>query len=182
MCIFVGERKKDGLKPYFDVLKEFNLYNISLQSTLTPDHVIDSMARILSHSFLDAAIIRIQYYLDDDDKTIKSYAEPSTILQPFLRGGAVHRHGYRLYHDTIRSALSMVKDELNITDPEMYMLPHDMLCLDLYLRDQYIVEDADSLAYLIEIFGEQNFTHEGCDMGTNHTQVVQANFGQEGVI
>lgn len=157
------------------------MYNISLQSTLTPDHVIDSMARILSHSFTESAIISVKYYLDDDDKTIKSYVEPSTILQPFLQGGAVHRHGYRLYHDTIQSALSMVKDELKITEEEMNMLPHDLLCLDLYLRDQYIVEDADSLEYLREIFGEQDFTHEGCDLGTKHANVVQANFGQAGV-
>lgn len=68
-----------------------------------------------------------------------------------------------------------MRDELQVTDEELDVLPHDIICLELCYRDvyspervQYVIDDPD------------NIGHKQCELA-KFTGKIQANFGQQPV-
>lgn len=180
-CLQVDKREEMGLQPYYDLLKKLNLHNVSKTMPLEGKHVVDSMARILSHSINDAAILTTRFYKADDEK-IKVYFWPVSVNH--WRGGFVYRYGYQLYHDTIKEAFQLLT-ELNLSKEELDILPHDILCLDLNLRDLYGIQVQNKPVLEDAFFPDEDDwkNRKPCQVGKyKPSGAPDANFGQSAVL
>lgn len=179
-CLQEDKREELGLQPYYDLLKTLNLYNVSKSTPLNGKHVVDSMARIISHSLNDAAVLTARFYKSHDGK-IKAYFWPVSV--DHWRGGFVYRYGYQLYHDTIREALQLLT-ELNLSKEELDILPHDLICLDLHLRDLFGISIQNKSVLEHSFYPDKDDwqNRKPCQVGQHKPSgYPDANFGQPAV-
>lgn len=86
-----GKRNKLDLLPYYKVLKDLGLYNVNIKTALQPSEVAISMGKILGHSMLTSAVLKVQFYRKDANSVQRAYIEQA-ITEP-VRQGPVFRFG-----------------------------------------------------------------------------------------
>lgn len=84
-----GKREKLGLDPYFKMLKEFGLKDVSITAPLTAKDLVSSIAKVLSSSLTSQAIMNVKF--TNKNGAVQAYIEPS-LTEP-IRAGPVYRFG-----------------------------------------------------------------------------------------
>lgn len=173
------EREKQGVQPYYELLKKLNLYDVSKDKALTGANVVDSIGRILGYHMIQSAIITVRYNFDSLDEKIQARIIP--YAGDVYDSNNVYRYGYQLYYDTIRKAFEFL-DELNLTGSELDIVAHDIVCLELYLRDEHISNKETVLELAFKPDKLDSKGRPECEVGGAWTgSNPKANFGQPGV-